>query len=147
MKKNIYFLIGGLALLLAFQAKVVVPIVYDIAASDFFLEDSGDEANRTSSTTLMTDNAFTQCNSYIANELLSDDSISFAEKPLNAFGLGNFRYVINSDIEIQPNDSAAYTKRYVCRIQYTEGDDTSGLSEPDNWSIDGLSGLEDSNVL
>ncbi len=147
MKKNIYFLIGGLALLLAFQAKVVTPIVYDIAASDFFLEDSGDEANRTSSTTLMTDSAFTQCNSYIANEVLSDDSISFSEKPINAFGLGNFRYVINADIEIQPTDSAAHTRRYVCRIQYTEGDDTTALSDPDNWSIDGISGLDDSSEL
>jgi len=147
MKRNIYFLIGGLAILLAFQAKVVMPLMYDIAASDFFLVDSGDEANRTSSTSMMTDNAFIQCNSYIANELLSNDSISFAEKPLNAFGLGDFRYVINSDIEIQPNDSAAFTKRYVCRIQYTEGDDTSGLSDPDNWDIDGISGLDDSNVL
>jgi len=147
MKKNIYILLIGLIILLAFQAKVVMPIIQDIATSDLFLEDSGDEANRTSSTTIMTDNAFTQCNSYIANELLSDDSISFSEKPLNAFGLGNFRYVINSDIEIQPNDSATYTRRYVCRIQYTEGDDTTALSDPDNWSIDGISGLDDSSEL
>jgi len=147
IKSKTFLVIVGLVILLAFQAKVVMPIVYDIAASSFFLEDSGDEVNRTSTSNLMTDTAFTQCNTYIANEALPNQSINFSEKPINAFSLGNFRYVINADIEIQPVDAAPIFKRYVCRIAYKNGDDTTGLSEADNWSVDGISGLDEDNVL
>ncbi len=147
MKRNLIFLIIGLALLLAFQAKVVMPMIYDIAASDFFLENSGDETNRMSADTTMTNAAFTQCNTYIANEELPDQTVIFSEKPINAFGLGNFRYVINADIEIQPADSEIFAKRYVCRIVYSKGSDTTGISDPDNWSVEGLSGLGDNDVF
>jgi len=141
MKRNITFLIIGLVALLAFQAKVVMPYVYDIAASDLFLEDSGDESLRTSTSNEMTTAAFLQCNNYIADEILPDNTISFPTTPINAFSLGNFRYVVNADIDIQPADSASFIKRYVCRIQYSDGDDKTGLLNSDNWSIDGLSGL------
>lgn len=147
MKRNFVFLIIGLAILLAFQAKVVMPTIHDIAASDFFLEDSGDEANRMSADSLMTNAAFNQCNNYIANDELSDQTVSFSDNPINAFGLGNFRYVINADIEIQPVDSASFTRRYVCRIQYSNGSDTTGLSDSDNWSVDGISGLDADDVF
>ena len=142
MKRNLIVLIVGLIILLTFQAKVIMPFVQDIASSGLFLEDSGDEANRTSSSNLMTNAAFNQCNTHIANEVLSDDTISFPEKPINAFSLGNFRYVINADIDIQPADSASFTRRYVCRIQYTNGEDSTATADPENWSVDGISGLD-----
>jgi hypothetical protein len=142
MKYKIVLFIICLVALLAFQAKVVIPYVYDIAASDFFLEDSGDEMNRSSSSNPMTSSAFNQCNNYIATEILSDATINFPEKPINAFSLGNFRYVINADIDIQPTDSASFTRRYVCRIQYSNDEDSSGTADPENWSVDGLSGLD-----
>ena len=142
MKKGVIVFIIALAALLAFQYKVVVPFIYDIASSDLFLEDSGDEINRISSETLMTGAAFQQCNSYIANELYPDLTITFSEKPINAFGLGSYRYIINADLEIMPEDAATFIKRYACRIQYENGDDTTGLSDIENWSIEGLSGLD-----
>jgi len=142
MKSKFILFIACLALLLTLQAKVIVPLVYKVAASSFFLEDSGDEGSRISSTSIMTEAAFTQCNSYIANEELPDDSISFSKKAINSFGLGDFRYLINADITIQPNDSAAISRRYVCRIQYKNGADTAGLSDPENWSVDGISGID-----
>jgi len=142
MKYKIFLFVICLIALLAFQAKVVIPYVYDIAASDLFLEDSGDEMNRSSSSNPMTDSAFSQCNTYIANEVLSDFTISFPEKPINVFSLGNFRYVINADIDIQPADAASFTRRYVCRIQHSNDEDATGTADPENWSVDGLSGLD-----
>ncbi len=148
MKRNIIFLIVGLVALLAFQAKVVMPFVYDMAASDLFLKDTGDEANRTSANTQMTIAAFNQCNTYIANDILPEQTVTFSDKAINAFSLGGFRYVINSDIEIQPKDSTPLLKRYVCRIAYTSDDnDDANILDPDNWSVDGISGLDESNVL
>jgi len=142
MKFKLLLFVVSLVALLAFQSKVVVPYLYDIAASDLFLEDSGDTANRQSSENAMTIAAFDQCNTYIANEELADHTVTFSEKAINAFSLGNFRYVINADLDVQPTDSASVTKRYVCRIQYSNDDDNTNTSDPKNWSVDGLSGLD-----
>ncbi len=142
MKFKFLFFVAALVALFAFQAKVVMPIVYDIIASDFFLEDSGDDANRVSASTQMTNAAFNQCNNYIASDVLPDHTLTFPKSPLNAFSLGNFRYVINADIDIQPVDAASFTRRYVCRIQYDD-DDSSEASNPDDWSVEGFSGLDD----
>ncbi len=139
-KMILFFII--LIALLVFQAKVIMPILYDIAASDFFLEDSEDEANRISTNSTMTDAAYDQCNFYVANELLPDLTFTFSKQPLNAFSLGNYSYVINADLKIIPNNAASYTRRYVCRIKYLNEDDNTGLSDFENWSIDGFSGLD-----
>jgi len=139
---NLVLLIIGLAALLAIQAKVVMPYIYEIAASDLFLEDSGDDMNRQSASNQMTIAAFSQCNTYIANNDLSDYTVTFSQAAINAFSLGNFRYVVNADINIQPSDSAALTRRYVCRIKYANDEDNTDTSNPDNWSIEGLSGLD-----
>jgi hypothetical protein len=139
--KFILFIVCLIGLIL-FQAKIIMPVIYDIVSSDFFLEDSGDEANRLSESTLMTDNAFDQCNAYISKEYLSDYSLAYSEKVINAFSLGNFQYVINADIEISPADAATFSRRYVCRIKYLNGSDNTGLSDPENWSIGGVSGLD-----
>ncbi len=135
-------MIFGVALLV-FQAKVIMPIIYDIVASDFFLEDTGDEKNDLSATNIMTISAFDQCNNYIANELLPDTTIVFPENFVNAFGLGAFQYVINADLEVQPESAPVFSKRYVCRIKYSMGKDTSGINNSDNWSVYGISGLDD----
>jgi hypothetical protein len=139
-KMILFFII--LIALLAFQAKVIMPILFDIASSDIFLEDSGDEANRLSTNTTMTDTAYNQCNFYIANDLLPEHTFTFPKQPLNAFSLGNYSYVINADFDIIPNDAASFTRRYVCRIKYLNEDDNTGISDFENWSIDGLSGLD-----
>ncbi|NOQ77040.1 MAG: hypothetical protein GQ475_04465 [Methylococcaceae bacterium] len=142
IKSKLLLLIVGLIILLTFQAKVLMPYIYEIAASDLFLEDSGDEANRQSTSNTMTIAAFSQCNSYIANHELSDYTVTSSQASINAFSLGNFRYVVNADIGIQPSDSASFTRRYVCRIKYANDEDNTDISNPDNWSVEGLSGLE-----
>jgi hypothetical protein len=142
-KNKVFLFIVCLVALLAFQYKAVMPLLYDIAASDLFLVDSDDKLNRVSTNTPMTDYAFDQCNSYIANELFPEHSFTFPDQPRNAFSLGNYEYLINSDIEILPAEAASYTKRYACRIKYDNEEDTTGLADISNWSIKGISGLDD----
>lgn len=144
MKKNkLLILVIGIAVLLAFQAKILMPIIYDIVATDIFMEDNGDDPNRFSSSTAMTDNAFQQCNKYIATEMHSDYTFVPSDQALNSFGLGNFEYLINATIDVQPTDGAGYTRTYACRIKYNDKDDTSGVNDLDNWSVSGISGLDD----
>ncbi|MCK5830289.1 MAG: hypothetical protein KAH20_08305 [Methylococcales bacterium] len=141
-KKKILILVIGIIALLSLQAKVVMPLIYDIAASDLFLEDTGSEKNRISSSTSMTDNAFEQCNLYITTETFPDSPITFSEKPIGAFALGNYEFIINSELEISPPDEAAYTQKYACKIKYLNKDDLSNISNPESWSISGISGLD-----
>lgn len=142
-KNKVFLFVICLIALLVFQYKAVMPLLYDIAASDLFLVDSGDKLNRVSINTSMTDHAFKQCNSHIVNELFPDHSFTFPAHPLNAFSLGNYEYLINADIEILPADAASFSKRYACRIKYDNEDDTTGVSDISNWSIKGLSGLNE----
>lgn len=142
--KNRFLLVVIFAVaLFTFQAKVIMPIIYDVVASDLFLEDTGDEKNDLSDTNLMTISAFDQCNNYIANELLPDTTIVFSKSFVNAFGLGAFQYVLNADLEVQPDNEPVFSKRYVCKIKYSLGNDTSGINVSDNWSVYGISGLDD----
>ncbi|MCK5121273.1 MAG: hypothetical protein KAQ91_04785 [Methylococcales bacterium] len=146
MKNKAFLFIIALIALLVFQAKVVMPFVQDIASSDLFLETSGDEMNRVSDQNQMTIEAFRQCNSYISTEVLPSTSLTFPEHSINAFSLGNYQYVINADLEISPDNAAAFTRRYVCRIKYLNGSDNSEVSVADNWSIEATSGLDNINL-
>lgn len=129
--------------LFAFQAKIIMPFAEDIAASDLFLFDSGDDASRYSTETSMTNVAFDQCNMYIATELLPEKQLTFAEKPISSFKLGNYQYLINSEIEALPStDDTGFIKKYSCQIRYTEEDDATDLNNPENWSVSGISGLD-----
>lgn len=140
--KVILFVVCLIALVL-FQAKVIMPFVYEVVSSDLFLEESDDVAELNAINTDMTGYAFDQCNIYIANELDSDFTASFTAQPINAWGMGNYQYVINADIDLTPTDAQTFTRRYVCRIKYDKGNDQSGVTNPDNWTIEGVSGLEE----
>ncbi len=142
MNYKFFILVIGLVALITFQSKVIMPWVYEIVASDLFLEDSGDDPSRFSANTAMTDNAFEQCKTYIASEILPEQTLSFAKSPTSAFSLGNFEYIISSDVEISPPNEAGYMEKYACRIKYLEKDDTTNITDPDNWSIIGISGLD-----
>ena len=141
-KLKMFLFIISLIALLAFQAKVVLPFVQDIASSNLFMEDTGDEENRTSTLNGMTEAAFSQCNEYIATEILPETTLTFPLNPLNAFSLGAFQYVINADVEIIPANAASFTRRYVCRIKYLNGSDQLGVAQSENWSVYATSGLD-----
>ncbi|PPD22288.1 MAG: hypothetical protein CTY22_03240 [Methylomonas sp.] len=139
-KKIIVFALC-LAGLLALQIKFVLPLLQGIAASDLFLVESKDDGSSIAISNEMTNIAFTHCNSYISKELGPEISASFASKPTNAWSLGNYEYIINAELELPSKDGANTTHHYVCRIQYSKGDDLSGINDIDNWSLDGLTGI------
>jgi len=143
MKKySILIFIVALTTLLLVQKEVVMPFVYKIIQSDLFLVDSNDQGGQDSISTPLTALAFNHCNGYIKSKLNSDTSASFPEKPINAWSLGNYQYVINAEIELTNATTGTSTKKYACRINYKNGDDQEGIIDPANWSIEGLSGLD-----
>lgn len=143
MKKyTLILFIAGLATLLLIQKNVIMPFVYKVVQSDLFLVDSKDQGGQIAITTPLTGLAYTHCNNYIKTKLGPDTSIKFPEKPLNAWSLGNYQYVINAEIDITSSTASPITKKYVCRINYKDGDNQEGTLDFNNWSIEGLSGLD-----
>jgi len=143
MKKySIIIFIVALSTLLLIQSKVIMPFVYKVVQSDLFLVDSKDQGGQSPISTPLTKLAFMHCNSYIKSKLGPDVSISFPEKPLNAWSLGNYQYIINAEIDITSAAANTTTKKYVCRINYKNGDNDEGSLDFANWSIEGLSGLD-----
>jgi hypothetical protein len=143
MKKyRTLLLIAGLAVLLLSQYKVIMPFIYKVVASDLFLVDSKDQASQLPISTPLSGIAFMHCNNYIKSELGPDVSVTFPEKPINAWTLGNYQYVINAEFSVTDKASNTSTKKYVCRITYNNGDNEEGALDFENWSIIGLSGLD-----
>ncbi|GAB4257418.1 MAG: hypothetical protein Kow0065_06650 [Methylomicrobium sp.] len=135
-------LLGFIGLIL-FQREALMPMVHKVVSSDFFLVDTKDQASLDNISNAMTDLAFSYCNNHIKTELGSEYTVFFSEKPINAWSIGNYQYVINADIEIAGTNSSSVSKRYACRISYTKGDDQSGIADPSNWSVYGLSGIDE----
>ena len=127
--------------LIMFQKEAVMPLVTDVATSDLFLIDSGDEGSRMAVTTDMTHYAFQQCNIEIRDMIDKDTNISFPNEALQAWGLGNYKYIVNAEIELTEQSGETLTKRYACQIQYEEESNLEGVMDSDNWSIVGISGV------
>jgi len=127
--------------LILFQKDIVMPFAKKIAASDLFLEVSDDEGSRIATSTSMTHHAFIQCNKAIRNKIDEETNVSFPSESLQSWSLGNYKYIINAEIEISDNSGHSFFKKYACQIQYDEGSDLEGVMDSDNWSITGLSGI------
>lgn len=141
MKKfPIFLFIAGLIILILLQSEVIMPLVNKVIQSDLFLVESKDEASQMPISNEMTDFAFKHCNAYIKSDLKNDDVINFSQKPINAWTLGNYQYVVNAEYSIT-GDSQTTTNKYACRITYKNGDATEGAADFNNWAIDGISGL------
>ena len=140
--KLILFAVCFIGLVL-FMREVVTPLIVDIAGSDVFLVETDDKGEMAAISTPMTNIAFMHCNNYIRNELDSELTINFPDKPINAWNIGNHQYVVNAEIEVITNDTPPAFKKYVCRISYSKGDDELEAMNFDNWSIYGLSGIND----
>lgn len=142
MKKYpVLILIVGLIALILFQQKAVMPVVWRVIQSDLFLIKSNDIADMAPISTPLTGLAYAHCNTYIKSKLSPDTSISFPEKPLNAWSIGNYQYVINAEVDITTPANTS-TKKYVCRINYKNGDTEEGSVDFANWSIEGLTGID-----
>jgi len=136
-----FLFLAGLIGLILFQKEAIMPFAEKIAASDLFLEDSDDEGSRIATSTSMTHHAFTQCNKAIRNEIDEETNITFPSEPLQAWSLGNYKYIVNAEIEISDNSGRSFFKKYACQTQYDKGSDLNGVMDSDNWSITGLSGI------
>ena len=143
MKKKLLPLIFIVTLigLILFQKEVVVPFAEWVASTGLFLEDSGDEGSRIANSTPMTNHAFNQCNIEIRNTVDEEIAITFPQKPLQAWSLGNYKYLVNAEIELTKVSGESFFKKYACQIQYDEDSDLEGVMDPDNWSVHGLSGI------
>lgn len=130
----------GLAALLLTQQKVVMPLVYEVVKSDAFLVDSNDKASQMPISNNLTDLAFNYCKDYIPTKMPEGTKAIFLDKPINSWSLGNYQYVINLEANVLSGEEAGH-KKFVCRISYNKGDDQSGIKDFDNWSIDGIAGL------
>jgi hypothetical protein len=136
----ILFIVTLLGLLL-FQKDVVLPFAEWVASTDLFLENSEDKGSRIANSTPMTSHAFNQCNIEIKNTFNDDISINFPHSALQSWSLGNYKYIINADIELTKASGESFLKKYACQIQYNEDSDLSGVMNSDNWDVLGLSGL------
>ena len=143
MKKySLLFLIIGIGALVLITQKIILPLVYNVAKSDAFLIDSKDQGSQFAISNSMTDLAFLHCNNYIKSELGPDYSVTFLEKPLNAWSLGNYEYVINGELTLT-SSASTNTKKYACRIAYANGDNLDGAMDIANWSVEGIDGIDE----
>ena len=134
--------IAGLAVLLLTQYKLVMPFIYKVISSDLFLVDSKDQASQLPISTPLSGIAFMHCNNYIKSELGPDVTVAFPEKPLNAWTLGNYQFLISAEVTVTGATADTNTKKYACRITYNNGDNEEGALDFNNWSIIGVSGLD-----
>lgn len=140
--KNLIILVVAFIALILFQREFVMPLVYDVVKSDAFLTDTEDTFDMYSTETTMTEFAHMQCNRYISDEFGEDVIFEFAEKPTNAWALGGYNYLINSELLFTDTAGEQLAKKYVCRIKYNKGSDDEGIAEFENWSVNGISGLD-----
>ena len=141
-KSSIILFIAGLVALLVIQKEVVMPFVFKVIQSDLFLVDSKDKGGPSSISTPFSKIAYMHCNSQIKSKFGPDVSVKFPENPINAWSLGNYQYIINSEFETTSGTDKPISKKYACRINYKNGDDENGSLDFANWSIDGISGLD-----
>ena len=142
-KYRTLILIAGLAILLFSQYKLIMPFAYKVVASDLFLVDSKDQASQVAITTPLSNVAFNHCNNYIKTELGPETTIIFPEKPLNAWTLGNYQYLISAEFSVTNDKTNSIKRKYACRITYNNGDNEEGALDFSNWSIIGVSGFRD----
>ncbi len=142
--RNILIFAVAFIALIIFQREVVLPLVFEVVKSDLFLADSNDIGSQEVISNEMTDFANLHCNRYISDEFGSDEvHFDFNEKPLNAWDIGNYTYLINSELEFTNAEGQHSFKKYVCRIKYNPGSNSEGAPDYENWSIYGISGLDE----
>lgn len=137
-KYRIIVLIVGLLVLSLSQYKFLMPVIYDVVKSDLFLVDSKDMGSDLPISTPLSNIAFTHCNNYIKSKSSPDETITFAEKPLKAWDMGNYQYLINAEINSGTAASGTVSKQYTCRITYEKADNEEDALNIDNWSVIGV---------
>ncbi len=133
-KHRLLIFVVGLLLLSISQQKLIMPFIYDVIKSGLFLVDSKDQGSEFPISTPLSNIAFTHCNNHIKSTVSPDTVVTFAEHPLKAWSLGNYQFMISSEIKIGQEN-----KKYVCRITYNKGDNEEDALNIKNWTIVGVS--------
>lgn len=142
-KMKIFALFASVIALVMFQRELLIPLAKDAAKSDLFLIESKDQGSMITQSNEMTQFAFQHCNTHLKADLDPKTVLTLPEKPLNAWSLGNYEYVVSAEADVSHDGDVAKKHKYVCRISFKNGDDTSGAKEFENWSLDGLSKVDD----
>ena len=139
MKKNfnVLYALIGLVVLFVLNKYIILPLVYDVIKSDAFLVENKDQESQYPISSEMTDLGYLHCNNYIKSQLDGDSALVFSSKPIRAWTLGNYHYLINGEVKMKGT-----SQKYVCRINYNNGDKQEGAQDFDNWSIEGIDGIE-----
>ncbi len=140
---KILLFIAGFAALVVLQVKVVTPLVMRVVKSDLFLTGTEDLGGSYAIDNELTDFANMHCSQYIAAELDADAKPIFSDKPINAWDIGNYTYIVNSELEMTDSDGKSQFKTYICRISYEVNTDPTNY---DNWEVFGISGLDQENA-
>lgn len=141
-KKKLFALIASVIALILFQRELLIPMAKDAAKSDLFLVDTKDQGSMMTQSNDMTQFAFTHCNAHLKAQLDPKTTVTLPEKPLNAWSLGNYEYVVSAEADVAHEGAAAQKHKYVCRISYKKTDDLSVAADFNNWSLDGLSKVD-----
>lgn len=141
-KYRLPILIAGLSILLLTQYKMVMPLVYKVVASDLFLVDSKDKADQMPISNHLTGYAFTHCNTEIKKSLGDGATANFPSKAINSWTMGNYQYIINGEFSLTTSGGEIKNHKYACRISYKNGENEEGAENFDNWSIEGISGVD-----
>lgn len=142
-KMKIFALFAAVIALVVFQRELLIPMAKDAAKSDLFLVESKDQGSMMTQSNEMTEFAFQHCNTLLKEDLDKKTTVTLPTKALNAWSLGNYEYVVSAEADVSHEGSASKKHKYVCRISYQNGDDTSGAKDINNWSLDGLSKVDD----
>jgi hypothetical protein len=138
-KLKLIALLAFVVILYVILNKVIIPLTYDAAKSELYLDGSDDNASLYPVSSAMSDMAYKHCNTYIEKELDDDVAPIFQPQPINAWDIGSYTFVINGEVELRDKEGVTSRKKYVCRIKFEEGDQ----NDFNNWSIYGVSGLDD----
>jgi hypothetical protein len=125
--------------LIFFQRDAVMPFVYDVIKSDLFLVESDDLGDTQAIANSMTSYAHQHCNQNLREEYGDDYTLTLSENAINIWDIGNHDYVVNGEITVQSEDMPNSIRKYVCRIKHSD----DSPSDFDNWSLYGISGLDD----
>ena len=120
--------------LYVFQNTVVIPTVTNIANSEFFFENTEDEAQLDGIINEKTNFALLHCHRYLSENFELGEADTFSDKDYQAWGLGGYTYVIKSHIDVPISEQGPTRKPFICTIKYTGGDDV----EYANWSVSGF---------
>ena len=119
--------------------KVIIPFTFDVAKSDLYLDGSNDNPDLYPVNSPMSEMAYKHCNTYITQDLADDLTPIFPPQPIKAWDIGSYTFLVNGEVELQNQEGVSTFKKYLCRIKFDEGDQNAY----ENWSVYGISGLDD----